>query len=326
MVEFGTQREEWLREFLGLPNGIPSHDTFNRVLQLIDPNALSTCLGQDGEFLLGHLDQKQLCFDGKKLKGTSPHSKGNQGLYILNAWVAENRVCIGEKKVGKKSNEIKAIPELLGELDITGSIVSIDAIGCQREIAEQIMDQEADYLLAVKKNQKELFEQIQDSFLLNAAQIWDEQWEYDHGRYEKRTCEILPAQQMLLPELSDQWKGIRMLVKIEAYRETKGKKSTEIRYYISSSSSDNPRYYNHLVRGHWGIENQLHWHLDISFSEDASRARKGFAPQNLAILRKMALHRIAQMKDKLSMKKRRFRASLNNDYLLKVLQFWMRLP
>ena len=321
MVEFGSQRAVWLTELLALPNGIPSHDTFNRVLQLIDPDALSACLGQDGEYLLGHLDQKQLCFDGKKLKGSSPRSKGNQGLYILNAWVAENRVCIGQKKVGEKSNEITAIPELLSELDISGSIVSIDAIGCQREIAEQIIDQEADYLLALKKNQKELLEQTQDSFLLNQAPNWDEQWEYDHGRYENRRCEILPAREMLLPDLIEQWKGIQTLVKIEAYREIKGKKSSEIRYYISSSNSDKPRYYNHLVRGHWGIENQLHWHLDISFSEDASRARKGFAPQNLAILRKMALHRIAQMKDRISIKKRRFRASLNNDYLLKVLQF-----
>jgi len=320
MVEFATQRQSWLDQLLDLPHGIPSHDTFNRVLQLIDPDALSRCLGQDGEDLLGHLDQKQLCFDGKKLKGVSPRSKGNQGMYILNAWVAENRVCIGQKKVGEKTNEITAIPELISELDIAGSIVSIDAIGCQQKIAAQIINQQADYLLALKKNQKELYDQTQDSFELNPAQIMDEQWEYDHGRYEQRRCEILPAQGMLLPELIDQWEGIHTLVKIEAHREEKGKRSTEIRYYISSATMDNPRYYNHLVRGHWGIENLLHWHLDISFSEDASRARKGFAPQNLATLRKMALHRMTQMSDKLSIKKRRFRASLNNDYLLKVLQ------
>ena len=320
MVEFGQQRYDWLSEVLELPNGIPSHDTFNRVLQLIDPKHLSDCLDKDGAALLGSLSGKQLAIDGKKLKGVSPQSKGNSGLYILNAWVCENRLCIGQEKVEDKSNEITAIPTLLEQLDIEGSVVSIDAIGCQTVIADQIIEQGAEYLLAVKKNQKELFEQVEDSFLLNPSVAQDMQWEYQRARFEQRKCQILPAQQMLLPEIIDQWKGIKTLVKIEAQRQIKHKISLETRYYISSEEKQPSRYFNHITRGHWGIENQLHWHLDITFKEDASRARSGYAPQNLSILRKIALHRIAQMKDKLSLKKRRYRASLNKEYLFKLIQ------
>lgn len=157
MVEFCHQRYDWLNEILELPNGIPSHDTFNRVLQLVDPKYLSECLDKDGAAILGSLSGKQLAIDGKKLKGTSPQSRGNQGLYLLNAWVCENRVCVGQAKVEDKSNEIKAIPELLTQLDIEGAVVSIDAIGCQKTRAEQIINQGGEYLLSVKGNQKELF-------------------------------------------------------------------------------------------------------------------------------------------------------------------------
>ena len=320
MVEFGHQRYAWLSEVLELPNGIPSHDTFNRVLQLIDPKHLSDCLDKDGSALLGSISGKQLAIDGKKLKGVSPRSKGNSGLYILNAWVCENRLCIGQEKVEDKSNEITAIPALLEQINIEGAVVSIDAIGCPTLIADQIIEQGGEYLLAVKKNQKELFEQIEDSFLLTPSVTQDMQWEYQRGRFEQRKGQILPAKQMLLSENLNQWKGLKTLIKIEAQRQKKDKISQETRYYISSEDGQAARYFNHITRGHWGVENHLHWHLDITFKEDASRARSGYAPQNLSILRKIALHRIAQMKDKLSLKKRRYRASLNNDYLLTLIQ------
>ena len=263
MVEFGHQRYDWLSEVLELPNGIPSHDTFNRVLQLIDPKHLSDCLDKDGAALLGSLSGKQLAIDGKKLKGVSPRSKGNSGLYILNAWVCENRLCVGQEKVEDKSNEITAIPTLLEQLDIEGAVVSIDAIGCQSAIANQILEQGGEYLLAVKKNQKELFEQLEDSFLLNPSIAQDMQWEYQRGRFEQRKCQILQAHQMLRPETLAQWKGVKTLVKIDAQRHEKDKISQETRYYISSEEGQADRYFNHLTRGHWGIENQLHWHLDV---------------------------------------------------------------
>lgn len=317
MVEFGKQRYDWLKTVLDLPNGIPSHDTFNRVLQLIDPEQLQSCLADDGGRLLASVQGELISFDGKKIKGESPHSRGNNGLFILSAWVGSHRLCIGQKKVEDKSNEIKAIPDLLDSLDVAGSIISIDAIGCQSEIAEKIIDSEADYLLAVKKNQRSLYQAMNDDWIWQQAKSFDESWEYDHGRYEKRRCEIISASLYLSPKLLEKWEGVKTLVRVISERTKNGTTSTETRYYISSESKD-AAYYNAAVRGHWGIENQLHWHLDVTFKEDACRSRSGNAPQNLNILRKMALHRISRMKDKLSLKKRRFRASMNMDYLTKI--------
>lgn len=319
MVEFGDQREEWLRTILELPNGIPSHDTFNRVLQIIDPESLLVCLVEDGAVLLDCVKGKLINFDGKKIRGANPRSRGNKGLYILSAWVSENRLCIGQKKVKDKSNEINAIPELLDSLDLEGSTVSIDAIGCQKEIAAQIIEKRADYLLAVKANQGSLYEEITEVFKFATVKDEDEQKDKGHGRKEKRVCKILDASDNLSPDLQEKWQGVKTLVKIEGERISKQSSSCESRYYISSAQED-AVYYNGLVRGHWGIENQLHWHLDVTFKEDACRARTGYAPENLNILRKFALRKISQMKDKLSLKKRRYRASLNNEYLEKVLR------
>lgn len=320
MVEFAKQRLDWLKTKVGLKNGIPSHDTFNRVLQIIDPEHLSEALTKDGAVLLDHIEGKLISFDGKKMRGVSPQSRGNKGLYILNAWVTENRLCIGQKKVEDKSNEITAIPELLEELDLQGCTISIDAIGCQKAIAEQIVGNEADYLLAVKGNQADLQEEVSEAFQYSKADQMTEQWEYDHGRYESRQCQILSAAQVLSPNLKAEWPSINTLIKIKSLRDVKGVKSTETRHYISSHDKKSADDYNAMVRGHWGIENHLHWHLDVTFGEDANRSRKGNAPQNLNILRKMALHRIARDKVKISKKKRRFRASMNLDYLEKILR------
>jgi predicted transposase YbfD/YdcC len=319
MVAFAEEREQWLRTKIELVNGIPSHDTFNRVLQIVDPEQLAQALGADGAALLEHVEGQLINLDGKKMRGVSPHSKGTGGLYILSAWVSERRLCIGQKKVGDKSNEITAIPELIKELDIKGSTVSIDAIGCQREIAQQIVEKEADYLLAVKGNQADLLEEISESFQYSRAEQTNEEWEYDHGRFETRNCSILTAAQVLSPNLRQTWPSIKTLVKVEARRDVKGVKSTQTRFYISSSNAKSAHNYNQMTRGHWSIENQLHWHLDITFKEDANRSRTGNAPQNLNILRKMALHRIAKDDSKLSKKKRRFKASMNLDYLDKIL-------
>ena len=320
MVEFAKQRIDWLETKINLSNGIPSHDTFNRVLQIIDTESLSKALKEDGGALLKHVEGKLVCLDGKKMRGVSPKSRGNKGLYVLNAWVAEDRLCIGQKKVGDKSNEITAIPELLDELELKGATVSIDAIGCQKNIAEQIIKKEADYLLAVKGNQADLLEEVSESFVFSKINKGKEQWEYDHGRYETRTCFILSASEVLSPNIKVEWPSIKTLVKIESTRQIKDVKSTETRYYISSNEGKSADSYNEMVRGHWGIENHLHWHLDVTFNEDSNRSRKGNAPQNLNILRKMALHRIAKDDSKISKKKRRFRASMNLDYLEDILK------
>lgn len=319
MEEFGNQREEWFKSVLELPNGIPTHDTFNRVFQQLDPDQLQKLLSKDGQELLGCLSGKQIAIDGKKLKGASPKSRGNKGLWVLNAWVSSNRLCVGQKKVGSKTNEIKAIPELIEELELEGAVVSIDAIGCQKAIARQLRESGADYLLAVKKNQGFLLEMVSEAFGDKQAMDLDENWEYGHGRYEERSCQILDANSVFIKDFCEEWSGINTLVKICSKRTIKDKESKEIRYYISSEKKKTAAYYNELVRGHWGIENQLHWHLDVTFKEDNCRARRLNAAENLSVIRKMVLNRIARMKDKLSLKKRRFRAALNNEYFLKLL-------
>ena len=323
MVEFGKQRQSWLETILVLEYGIPSHDTFNRVLQIIDSDALARCLKVDQEAFLDTIKGKLVNFDGKKIKGENPKSRGNKGLYILipkhRDWVSENRLCIGQQKVQGKSNEITAIPKLLDTLDIAQSTVSIDAIGCQKDVAKKIRSKEAHYLLAVKDNQGDLSEEIQEVFEYCPIKETTVHLDKGHGRIETRSCQILEAQQNLSPNLLNLWKDVTTLVKIEEKRTLKGKTSTESRYYISSDMQ-NAAYYNDLVRGHWGIENHLHWHLDVTFKEDACRARSGNAAENLNILRKLALHRLDRMDDKLSLQKRRYKAALNNQYLEKILK------
>jgi predicted transposase YbfD/YdcC len=320
MVEFGRQRQYWLETVLDLPNGIPSHDTFNRVFQLIDPKYLSKGLTEDGSALLESVAGKLISFDGKKIRGVNPTSRGNRGLYVLSAWVNEHRLCIGQKRVNDKSNEIRAIPDLIEELDVEEAIISIDAIGCQTQIAEKIKGAKADYLLAVKGNQKDLLEEITEAFEYSRVTDYSENWEYDHGRYEQRKCELLDAKASLSPIQLQKWPSTNTLIKITAQRMIQDKSTIETRYYISSLIKYEAKQYNELVRGHWGIENLLHWHLDVTFREDASRVRSGNAPLNLNILRKMALMKIGQMKDSLSLKKRRFRAALNQEYLQKILE------
>lgn len=319
MVLFGNTHEEFLKEFLELENGIPSHDTFNRVFSVLEPSVLGDCLASHGRGVLDILSEKQLCFDGKKIKGAHPKSRGNAGFYIVNAWVSENNLCIGQKKVEDKSNEITAIPALLEEIDIENAVVSIDAIGCQREIAEIIIDRKGHYLLALKGNQEELFTDVESGFKACRADNISEEWEYDHGRYETRKCSILKAELVLLEENLSQWKGLKTLVKIEATRQIKETQSKETRYYISDEENLSAGYFNALVRGHWGIENHLHWHLDVTFREDACRARKGYAAENLSSLRKLALQIIREDDSKLSLKKRRLKAAYDLNYLKKLI-------
>jgi predicted transposase YbfD/YdcC len=315
MVLFARTHREFIKPYVSLPNGIPSHDTFRRVFSMLEPDLLRQCLQDYGKDLIGLLSEKQICVDGKKLKGVSPTSRGNTGLYIVNAWVSENRVCIGQKKVKDKSNEIAAIPSLIEELDISEAIVSIDAMGCQRDIAAQIKSKGGHYLLALKENQGNLYEDAVFGFKTNPAKSFSEEWEYDHGRYELRKCSIISSENVLLPEIQKQWSGLKTLIKVEASRQSKERQTQETRYYISDEEGFSAAYFNALVRGHWSIENHLHWHLDVTFREDDCRARKGYAPENLATLRKLALQIISEQTDRLSLKKRRLKAAYDSEYL-----------
>lgn len=272
MVLFAKTKGSLLIDYIELPNGVPSHDTFNRVFQLLDCGVLRQCLNDYGKSLIDILAEKQICLDGKKLRGVSPTSRGNEGLFIVNAWVSENKICVGQQRVDDKSNEIEAIPALLKSIDLTDAVVSIDAIGCQKEIAVQIKQQKGHYLLAVKKNQKDLFEDIECAFKTNKATSFQEEWEYENSRLEQRKCSILPAQSMLMKETLDEWNGLQTIIKIEAERFVKHQKTTQVRYYISDEDVCNAQYFNRLTRGHWSIENHLHWHLDVTFSESNRRS------------------------------------------------------
>lgn len=319
MVVFATAHQHSLSDYLELPNGIPSHDTFNRVFSCLSPDILRDCLDNYGKDLVGLLIEKQLCIDGKKLRGFDPTSKVTQGMYIVNAWVSENRVCIGQKKVEQKSNEITAIPALLGDLDITEAVVSIDAIGCQKAIASQVIAKQGHYLLAVKSNQVSLYEDIACAFKANKPDSFSQEWEYERSRFESRRCSILQAEDVLLKETLCQWENLKTIIKIESIRVHQEEKTTQTRYYISDEQALPPSYFNSLVRGHWSIENHLHWHLDITFKEDACRARRGYAPENLATLRKCALQLIREQNDNLSLKKRKVKAAYDVEYLKKLI-------
>jgi predicted transposase YbfD/YdcC len=320
MVLFTSSKGHLLKDYLELPNGIPSHDTFNRVFQILDCNLLKKCLTDYGKSLIDILAEKQICLDGKKLRGVNPTSRGNKGLFIVNAWLSENRLCIGQSRVDDKSNEIEAIPKLLKEIDITDAVVSIDAIGCQKEIARQIKQQKGHYLLAVKKNQNELYEDVLCSFKANKSISIVEEWEYSSNRFESRKCSILSAKSSLMEDVFSEWEGLQTLVKIETSRIIREQKTIQTRYYISDEIVLDAKYFNHITRGHWSIENHLHWHLDVTFNEDSCRARKGNAPENLATLRKLALQIITEHKDNLSLKKRRVKAAFDIEYLQQLIR------
>ena len=290
MYLFGKERGCQLQgSILRLPNGYPSADTYERVFKSLNTDSLHQCLITYGKDILGCLSEKQIALDGKKLKGVSPTSKGNSGLYILNAWVGENNICVGQQKVEDKSNEITAIPEVLNSLDIEDAVVPIDAIGTQTKIAEQIRHKKGHYLLSVKGNQKKLLEDIECAFKTHQGYHHAEETNCGHGRKETRSCSILLAKDFLMEENLLPWKDIATLIKIDATREIKGEVKRETRYYISDESFDSAAYYNSLARGHWAIENKLHWHLDVTFKEDQCRTCTGNAPENLSTIRKFAL-------------------------------------
>jgi predicted transposase YbfD/YdcC len=321
MYLFTKERGEEFNGLLHLPNGAPSVDTFERVFKKLKSESLQICLDSYGKEILGSLSEKQIVLDGKKLKGVSPGSKGNNGLYILNAWVSENRFCVGQERVEEKSNEITAIPKVLDSLDIEEAVVSIDAIGTQTKIAEQIIEKGGHYFLSVKGNQQGLLEDLKHVFKVDKGLQFVAEPECDHGRIENRRCQILPVDNFLLEENKSAWKNVSTLIKIDSSREIKGILNQVTRYYISDEAVSNPSYYLSLARGHWGIENQLHWHLDVTFKEDACRAREGNAPLNLSTLRKFALQLLSSQKDKLSLKKRQYKAALDIGYLKKIINF-----
>jgi predicted transposase YbfD/YdcC len=317
---YGKVREPWYRTFLKLPNGIPSHDTFNRFFAQLDPLAFETCFKQWVASLIDITQVSLVNIDGKTIRG----SKGKEpksAIHMVSAWASDNNIVLGQLKITDKSNEITAIPKLLEALFLANSLVSIDAMGCQRNIAAAILDKKADYLLAVKENQKELYRDIEDTFRFSKPVEVISDIDVGHGRVQTRKCTVVADLGHI--QNSANWKGLKTLVKLESERYFKAtdKKETSIRYYISSKA-DSADYFQRNIRSHWAIENKLHWMLDVVFHEDQSRKRAGNAAQNFSLINKIALTLLRnETSVKIGVKGRRLLAGWDNNFLLKILQF-----
>lgn len=324
---FGKTKIEWLKTFLKLPNGIPSHDTFGRVFAALNPQEFESSFVEWVQ-AINQLTQGQvIAVDGKQLRGSHDRGVGQNAIYMVSAWATENQLVLGQRKVDDKSNEITAIPKLLKLLEVKGCIVMVDAIGTQTKIAKTIIDQGGEYILAVKENQGHLYEDIHDLFADNQqfgyAEIphsYAKVANKNHGRIEIRQCWTISDREYLanIRDLK-RWEGIQTLVMILSERRIGDESEVQDRYFISSLESNAEKILR-AKRSYWGIENRLHWVLDIAFNEDRSRVRKDNAPQNFAILRNMALNLLKQEKTaKGGIKAKRLQCGWNVDFLLKVL-------
>lgn len=319
MESFAKGREGFLRSFLDLPNGIPSDDTFNRVFSSIDSEQFEACFVDWVSRLVNLTDGEVIPIDGKTIRGAKGNGKKSP-FHMVSAWATNNNLVLGQVKVSEKSNEITAIPRLLELITVKGCIVTIDAMGCQQDIALKIIEQEADYILAVKENQKQLYQDIVDEFRFGKNIQTDLTEELDHGRIETRKCSVITDFSFI--ENKQEWAGLKSIIKIESIREFKNSdKPTETatRYYISSVLTTAKKL-QWAIRFHWGIENKLHWALDVAFSEDASRKREGNASQNFSILSKIALNLLKnETSAKQGIKGKRLKAAYDQNYLLKIL-------
>jgi predicted transposase YbfD/YdcC len=293
--DFGRAKLEWLKRFVKLPHGIPRHDTIARVMGRLDPAALQKCFFEWMHDVVEAIDGDVVAIDGKSLRGSFDRASRKNALHMVNAWSCAGGVALGQIKTSEKSNEITAIPRLLELLELKKCIVTIDAIGCQKGIAENILAKKADYVLGVKKNQPALYDDFVQYFekyllLKEALPIgtgYSETVDKAHGRFETRRC-WQSTELQFLPAAKD-WKGIHSVIRVENERSTESKTSKEVRYFISSLPL-NPERVLSSIRQHWFVENQLHWVLDVTFGEDKSRIRRGNAPENMGVLRRLALN------------------------------------
>jgi predicted transposase YbfD/YdcC len=322
---FGKAKQGWFKQFLELPNGIPSHDTFGRVFAVIDPQqfreSFLNCVKSIAELV-----EKHITIDGKQLRRSHDRTNDKTALHMVSAWSSENGIVLAQEKVRDKSNEIIAIPALLELLALANCVITIDAMGCQTKIAQKIVDADADYVLALKKNQEKLHEIVEILFSdPNEIKATKPDYHRDvnkgHGRIEIRECWATHDAEYLkyIEQELGHWEGLQSLIMVKSERIINGDTSTETRYFISSLPPD-AKYLLHTIRSHWGIENKLHWVLDMSFREDDSRVRQGNATENLAIMRHLCLNLLKrETTAKCGIKAKRLKAGWDVNYLFKVL-------
>ena len=320
IVEFGEAKEDWFKQFLKLPNGIPSHDTFGRVFSILNPDVFEKCFREWTNTVKKEMDREVIALDGKSVRRS--HGKNDKPLHIVNVFATTNGIVLGQKVVDSKTNEITVIPELLDSLFLKGCIVTTDAMGTEGWIAQKIIENKGHYVLALKGNQGHLHDDVGKIFeiLRPAGTLSKEQYckttEHSHGRDEIRQCFVTDRLDQIR-EL-DKWTGLQTIVKIESTRTLNGVASTESRYYISSLDSNAEKILS-TIRSHWKVES-LHWSLDISFHEDQSRVRIGHAGKNLACIRKLAFNLLQKDKQaKSGIKARRLKAGWDEDYLIRLL-------
>ena len=320
MVGFAKSKEEFLRSFLELPNSVPSEDTINRVFSSIDSDQFETYFIEWVNSIAVLSKGQIIAIDGKTLRGAKSHGKKSP-IHMVSAWACQDNLVLGQVKTEEKSNEITAIPQLLDILNIQGNIITIDAMGTQKHIAKKIIENEADYILALKGNQSQLLQEVKDEFrfVSNLQSTIDQ--DLGHGRIETRICSVITDFKFI--KIPNEWKNLTSIIRIESTREFKNsKKKTQkaTRYYISSVKNKTA-FFQSAIRSHWSVENKLHWTLDVAFSEDASRKRNQNATQNYSILLKIALNLLKNEKtEKQGVKGKRLKAGWDNQYLLKVLK------
>lgn len=315
IADFGKINLSWFRKYFPYKHGICSHDVIGKLLQRIDYESFCICFSQWAKQSFKLTELELVSIDGKRIRGSDDSLSNKVADHIVSAYLSSSNIVMGQVATDAKSNEITAIPLLLDSIDVSGCIVSIDAMGCQKKIAQKIVDRNADYLLAVKDNQAELHEQVRRQFELRLPTTTNTTKEVNGGRIETRTATLLTDLSRLTQK--EEWAKLKSILKIdtERYIKATGEKANETRYYISSCSEQDAATMNNKARGHWSIENKLHWHLDVTFGEDDSRKRVGNAAKNFNIILKTALALLQRDKEnKISVKRKRLKAALNIEY------------